>query len=346
MTIRRETCTCGAARPAPSCSAIVSNMSSIRRWTSGAPMPSGGTGAAIWRRTGCPRWATLRTAMRPVSQIAPPRASSVCPYPDAPVRFPHALRRRRDRCAARCRLVRAGAGRRLADLARAPRARGVRPRRRAGVAAVRRRRPRGPRDDTCRRRRARADDGTLPVPRRARERWRRARGDRRAATRLGAADAWTDVVWRRAGASAARPDRPRTVSRRPPSDLRRRAAHGDGDLPRPSLGGDRVPRNRAERRHAPQGVARGARFTDGARRRVRGLRRARTRVLAAPAPVLVATWAARGTRHQRLDLRRVAGLEEELVEAGPPGARPVLLSPVARERDQARHGVAGERAQP
>src|SRR6266403_2263345 len=42
MTMRRETCTCGAARPAPSWSSMVSNMSSIRRWISGAPL------AASW----------------------------------------------------------------------------------------------------------------------------------------------------------------------------------------------------------------------------------------------------------------------------------------------------------
>src|SRR5438093_235054 len=41
MTIRFETWTCGAASPAPSWSAIVSNMSSISRWISGAPMLSG-----------------------------------------------------------------------------------------------------------------------------------------------------------------------------------------------------------------------------------------------------------------------------------------------------------------
>src|SRR5438445_115216 len=65
MTVRRETCTCGAASPAPSWSSMVSNMSSIRRWISGAPIASGETGSATCRRMGWPRCATLRTAMAP-----------------------------------------------------------------------------------------------------------------------------------------------------------------------------------------------------------------------------------------------------------------------------------------
>src|SRR5207244_2896946 len=65
MTMRRETCTCGAASPAPSWSSMVSNMSSIRRWISGAPIASGETGSATCRRMGWPRRATLRTAMAP-----------------------------------------------------------------------------------------------------------------------------------------------------------------------------------------------------------------------------------------------------------------------------------------
>src|SRR5579883_2405984 len=71
--MRLETRTWGAARPAPSYSAMVSSMSSMSRCTSGAPMPSGGTGAATRRSTGCPSRATRRTAMLPPCwQTGPP----------------------------------------------------------------------------------------------------------------------------------------------------------------------------------------------------------------------------------------------------------------------------------
>src|SRR5579885_1248671 len=82
--MRLETRTCGAARPAPSYSAMVSSMSSMSRCTSGAPMPSGGTGAATRRSTGCPSRATRRTAMPPCWQTGPPPASRLTARPVGP----------------------------------------------------------------------------------------------------------------------------------------------------------------------------------------------------------------------------------------------------------------------
>src|SRR5579885_3616101 len=83
--MRLETRTWGAARPAPSYSAMVSSMSSMSRCTSGAPMPSGGTGAATRRSTGCPSRATRRTAMLPPCwQTGPPPASRLTARPAGP----------------------------------------------------------------------------------------------------------------------------------------------------------------------------------------------------------------------------------------------------------------------
>src|SRR5262249_26413806 len=75
MTTRRDTWTCGAASPAPSYSAIVSSMSSMSCWISGARMASGDTDSATWRRTGCPSRATFRIAMSSCSRS--PRGSQV-----------------------------------------------------------------------------------------------------------------------------------------------------------------------------------------------------------------------------------------------------------------------------
>src|SRR5262245_51264756 len=51
---------------------MVSNMSSIRRWTSGEAMASGDTGSATLRNTGCPSRATLRIAIRFRCRRSPP----------------------------------------------------------------------------------------------------------------------------------------------------------------------------------------------------------------------------------------------------------------------------------
>ena len=58
---RSGTCTCGAARPIPPASSIVSAMSAIRRRISGAVGSS--TSSARWRRTGWPMRAIFRMAM-------------------------------------------------------------------------------------------------------------------------------------------------------------------------------------------------------------------------------------------------------------------------------------------
>src|SRR5262249_3307822 len=51
-------------------------MSSMRRWISGAPMPSGGTGAATCRRIGWPRCATFSTAIDSSCRRSIPQAQA------------------------------------------------------------------------------------------------------------------------------------------------------------------------------------------------------------------------------------------------------------------------------
>ena len=58
---RSGTCTCGAARPAPGASSIVSNMSRTKRRISGAP--GSGTGSQRSSSTGWPMRAIFRMAM-------------------------------------------------------------------------------------------------------------------------------------------------------------------------------------------------------------------------------------------------------------------------------------------
>src|SRR5262249_26246394 len=66
-TICKLSWTCGAARPRPSYSNMVSTMSFISCWIRGEAISASDTGSATFRSTGCPIEATFKTAMLPPS---------------------------------------------------------------------------------------------------------------------------------------------------------------------------------------------------------------------------------------------------------------------------------------
>src|SRR3954462_3046467 len=62
--MRRLSCTCGAARPTPWYSFILSNMSSMSCWILGVRISEGCSGRAFARRTGCPMRAIFKIDIR------------------------------------------------------------------------------------------------------------------------------------------------------------------------------------------------------------------------------------------------------------------------------------------
>src|SRR3954452_16116272 len=77
--MRRLSCTCGAARPTPWYSFIVSNMSSMSCWMAGVRISDGCSGRAFARRTGCPMRAIFKIDIRGNYMIRPCRHSLHAP---------------------------------------------------------------------------------------------------------------------------------------------------------------------------------------------------------------------------------------------------------------------------